>query len=988
MLKIFNKDHESVGEITKYRDCKVESDVDSGDKSLAFTYLGDEIDIINEMYIQTQDDEYVVKEISESTDGFPEIVAALNLEELEANSWQTFTVTDVTIDEAAKVVLAGTGWTIGECDVTKKRNAGMVMVSSLSVIQNLCTAFMCDPVFDTINKKVSFYEQRGEDKGVYFLSGLNLKKLQKKATSYDFYTRIIPIGADDMTISSVNDGKNYLENFQYSNKIRTYIWEDDSYTDPQAMKDDAEKKLNDLSKPEVSYSADVRDLAKQKEEYSVLSYGLGDTITIIDQKTGTREKQRIKKMTEYESNPDNNTCEIGNTFLTFEELQEKMQAAAEIVNYAFSSDGKIYVSDILNFESGVAGTVTVSQIQGDISDAQSDIDGLQDEIGMIHLSIGELETNTLKSEEAYLIFADIDSLKALDAYIEEMSNKWITTENLSAESAKLGYVKSDELESTVGTFGYMKSNFSNVEIEDVGLLFGNIGILDNVTIKDGSVTGELKGVKIAGDLIETNTLAVKNLILEGEDGLIYQINALASGLSQTELADEQYQSKLSGLDLVSKSVTTTQLDVDQIFGNEAILKKITSSETMSDFIATNQLIVGASKNAKSALEYAQKAIDSVQVLYAQGDSETTAPTSGWSATATEWISGKYMWQKTVTKYKNGDTSESDPTCITGAKGETGSTGVGILSVTPLYYCTNSTSTPSRPTAAVTTNSSTGDNAYNRWNKAVAAWTSTYKYYFVSSEILYTNNDRAWTDPVRNSDMEMSADAILSWCKDNNLAYIDGSKIYVDEAFVNKIFAKDITATGTISGATLTGALIKADELYIKQAYGDYYTELQTGESGTFFGSYGNDYANDADAPYAYLKMFADVGAYLSTNGELLLQGKNITIDASNSKYSPAVQILGDTEINGVNIAELNSKSITSSFKSSTVTTGATGNINIGIQADGKTFITAAYVVVKNYIAIPWVNSNYIWYLTVYDPVTMSTVKNTSVDIRYLVMQLA
>ncbi|MFR2212918.1 MAG: phage tail spike protein [Ruminococcus sp.] len=104
-------------------------------------------------------------------------------------------------------------------------------------------------------------------KGTFSSQGLTLKRLQRKGSTYDYYTRIIPIGQDGLTIESVNDGKNYLENYQYTNKVKTYIWKDESYTDAAAMKEDAEAKLKDLSKPEVSYSADIIDLAKQRAGY-------------------------------------------------------------------------------------------------------------------------------------------------------------------------------------------------------------------------------------------------------------------------------------------------------------------------------------------------------------------------------------------------------------------------------------------------------------------------------------------------------------------------------------------------------------------------------------------------------------------------------------------------------------------------------------------------------------------------------------------------
>lgn len=347
MLKLYDSGHKQIGKLTKYKDCKKESEVATGDATLSFTYLGRRHDIRNEYYVQTKDAEYVVKEVNEDSEGFPQIVAILNLEDLQRDSWESYSITAMTISEAAAPLLEHVGWKIGECGITKRRNASMIQVTTLGILQNLCTVFMCEPVYDNINKTVSFYEERGEDKGVYFMQGLNLRKLDKKNNSYDYYTQIIPIGADGLTIEGVNGGRKYLENYQYSNKVLPYIWKDESYTDAQALKEDAELKLKDLSRPAVSYSADVIDLAKQHKEYSILSYTLGDRVTLIDRRTGTREAQRIVRMEEYEKEPEKNTCELANTVLTFEELQERLQAAADIVNNTMTSDGKIHVSDIL-----------------------------------------------------------------------------------------------------------------------------------------------------------------------------------------------------------------------------------------------------------------------------------------------------------------------------------------------------------------------------------------------------------------------------------------------------------------------------------------------------------------------------------------------------------------------------------------------------------------------------------------------------------------
>ena len=522
MLKLFDKEHNAIGHITKYKDCRIESDVSTGDKTLYFTYLAKDPSLENEMYVQTEDDEYVIKEASADSSGFPQIVAVLNLEGLQAKAWQTFSVTDTTVDEAARTALAGSGWTVGYCDVTKRRNAGMMHVNTLGVIQNLCKAFMCEPVYDTKAKTVSFYTKRGEDKGVYFLSGLNLKRLKKESGSHEFYTRVIPIGENGLTIESVNDGKKYLENFQYSSKVLAYIWKDESYTDPQALKEDAELWLEDHAKPEASYQAEVRNLAAQKPGYSVLSYSLGDMVKLVDEATGTMEEQRIVKMVHYPDNPDKDTCEISNTVLTFEEMQERYQEAAAVINFTVSADGRytgtINVSDILHFEEGLAGSSTIGGINNSITD-------IQGKLALTELTVGEIEANYLKADEADLKYATIESLDATNIRVHDIegdyaSFKSLTTDEFASHTALIDKIYNEELvtakgwmlEGSIGDAQISSLNANKLRagtidtaIVTVAGTDGRMQISDNtIRISDGSQVR----VQIGKDASDDYTLAV------------------------------------------------------------------------------------------------------------------------------------------------------------------------------------------------------------------------------------------------------------------------------------------------------------------------------------------------------------------------------------------------------------------------------------------------------------------------------------------------
>lgn len=67
-------------------------------------------------------------------------------------------------------------------------------------------------------------------------------------------------------------------------------------------------------------------------------------------------------------------------------------------------------------------------------------------------------------------------------------------------------------------------------------------------------------------------------------------------------------------------------------------------------------------------------IESVDVEYAQNQSRTTAPTTGWQTIAPTAKDGYYTWSRTKIKLKDKDATYTDALCITGDKGEQGIKG--------------------------------------------------------------------------------------------------------------------------------------------------------------------------------------------------------------------------------------------------------------------------------------------------------------------------
>ncbi|MGL5153088.1 MAG: prophage endopeptidase tail family protein, partial [Clostridium sp.] len=264
MLHLYDVNKNKIAAITNHIDLNIESDLSNSDKTLSFSLpINDEAYtfIKEECYIRTRDDEFIVKEINETLE-YIDVKATMNVEALEGNPFEHFDTTEKTITECINLALAGTGWTIGTCNVTKRRTVRKTNCSSWDIIQEAKKVYKCDIVFDTLNKRINIYERLGEDKGAYFIEDLNIKALNIQRNSYDFYTRIIPIGKDGLTIESVNSNKKFVENHQYSSKVKTLIWKDERYTDINALKEDTILKLNELSKPYRAYSCDIDDLAR------------------------------------------------------------------------------------------------------------------------------------------------------------------------------------------------------------------------------------------------------------------------------------------------------------------------------------------------------------------------------------------------------------------------------------------------------------------------------------------------------------------------------------------------------------------------------------------------------------------------------------------------------------------------------------------------------------------------------------------------------
>lgn len=238
---------------------------------------------------------------------------------------------------------------------------------------------------------------------------------------------------------------------------------------------------------------------------------------------------------------------------------------------------------------------------------------------------------------------------------------------------------------------------------DISGLSGQISTnTTNISVAQGQISGLITDTKqISGDVTELSsdytslkatvdgidsTVSKHTTTLDAQAGQIKtvqsDITSLNTSVSGIEASVSSVKSDYSSLDgRVTTNESSIKANADSIalkvsesdLTGNYLVSKINLSSTTAVIAAKHINLVGAVTVSSFADEAKAGLMTDAIVYYALADSSTTAPTSGWSTTAPEWKDGKYMWQKTATVYLDGKTEET-VTCISGAKGSTGTKG--------------------------------------------------------------------------------------------------------------------------------------------------------------------------------------------------------------------------------------------------------------------------------------------------------------------------
>lgn len=189
----------------------------------------------------------------------------------------------------------------------------------------------------------------------------------------------------------------------------------------------------------------------------------------------------------------------------------------------------------------------------DIEALNADIDHLQAEFAKV---------GGLSAEELEAVNAEIANLKGYTA-----DYTYVSAEILSAFRASIKELDAKKLSAQEAELKFANIDFSNIGQAAIEEFLSKSGIIDDLVVSEGHVTGKLVGVTIIGDLIEGGTVKADKLVVLGSDGLYYKLNVNGETVS----AKQTEYNSLHGSIITAKSVTAEKVSVDDLVAFDATI---------------------------------------------------------------------------------------------------------------------------------------------------------------------------------------------------------------------------------------------------------------------------------------------------------------------------------------------------------------------------------------------------------------------------------
>lgn len=339
----------------------------------------------------------------------------------------------------------------------------------------------------------------------------------------------------------------------------------------------------------------------------------------------------------------------------------------------------------------------------------------------------------------------VDKSKGTTKTVSDWTNNGLLGDNISFSNSK-------EQTVTLTKNGLLARSWDDVYNE---FSLKQLKIVNNglYLTKDGWETietgvGRFTYTDINGNLVEDYGIIAKtvvgNLIIGKELQIYNEDKSIV--IDENGLTIDGGYLRIKGTEVGSDGKTISEVIIDLDTAKKLVALAQQAADKAQE--SANQAQASADKANKATedlktetneiRELAEKGVDHVTTYFYQSDSATELVGGEWTTNSVTWISGKYVWQKVITYYKDGtDNSQTAKAiCISGANGqdgkpgENGVRGKGVKSITPQYAISDSN---------VLQPDEGWSNAEPEWSEGKYIWTRTL--------VVYDDNTQETTTPI-------------------------------------------------------------------------------------------------------------------------------------------------------------------------------------------------------------------------------------------------
>ena len=285
---------------------------------------------------------------------------------------------------------------------------------------------------------------------------------------------------------------------------------------------------------------------------------------------------------------DNVITQQGNSIIQMNNsIQQQNDTINSFGNVIDAQNNKIQAHD--TYIQSINSDITT--INSSLSSQGSQISSLNDTVTSQGNSITSINNditslNNTVTAQGNTISAHGTSIQTFDSSIRILNTGFTIQDGVltGLSSAVINNLKTTSLDAD-----YAQIDFANIGTAAVEKIFADSGIIDDLVVQEGHITGELVGVTIKGDLIEGNTIVADKLVIKGNNGLYYKLNTNG----ETTTSEQTQYNSLNGSVITAKSITADRVNVSDL---------VAFGATIGGFhITANSIYSGAKSSINSSV---------------------------------------------------------------------------------------------------------------------------------------------------------------------------------------------------------------------------------------------------------------------------------------------------------------------------------------------------------------------------------------------------